>query len=303
MITFLSGGTGTPKLLRGMQDLMDDRDVAVIVNTAEDMWLSGNHLSPDVDTVMYLFARILDVGKWWGIKGDSFATHEQAKKLGADEFIMVGDRDRATHIARGSMLRGGMTLTEATKILCANMGIEASILPMADTPVTTMIRTKDDFMHFQDYWVRHRGQVEIEGVERVAETPPVATPEVLAAIDTCDAVVIGPSNPVTSISPILECAGVRDALADKFVIAVSPFIGDQPISGPAAALMRAWGYKPSSAGTCMMYRSFIDVFIQDIRDTVAIPGSIKRDTLMVHRGKSMDLSRAILDIIETQRKR
>lgn len=297
MITFLSGGTGTPKLLRGMQELLDEREIAVVVNTAEDTWLSGNHLSPDIDTVMYLFAGILDTGKWWGIKSDTYITHDLLARLGIDEFIAVGDQDRAVHVARGEMIRGGMRLTEATLGLCRRFNVRATILPMTDSAVTTYVRTPRGEMHFQEYWVKHRGDVAIEGVFRRSREPPVATDEVLGAIEASDAVVIGPSNPVTSVSPILECAGVREALRKKRVIAVSPFIGDTPVSGPAAALMRAFGKEPSSAGTCSLYEDFVDVFIQDVRDPVEISGALRLDTLMVNRGKSLDLAKSILTLI------
>ncbi|SAI89051.1 LPPG:FO 2-phospho-L-lactate transferase [Methanoculleus bourgensis] len=298
MITFLSGGTGTPKLLRGMLDLLEERDIAVIVNTAEDIWLSGNHLSPDVDTVMYLVAGVLNTDRWWGIRDDTYITHDLLARLGIEEFIAVGDRDRAVHVARGEMLRGGMRLTEATKALCERLGVRATVLPMTDSPVTTYVKTRQGEMHFQEYWVKHRGALAIEGVVRRSREPPVATPEVIAAIEASDAVVIGPSNPVTSISPILECAGVREALRrHRRVIAVSPFIGDAPVSGPAAALMRASGREPSSAGTFGLYEDFVDVFIQDIRDPVEIEGALRLDTLMVYRGKSLDLAKSIVTLI------
>jgi LPPG:FO 2-phospho-L-lactate transferase len=298
MITFLSGGTGTPKLLRGMLDLLEERDIAVIVNTAEDIWLSGNHLSPDVDTVMYLVAGVLNTDRWWGIRDDTYITHDLLARLGIEEFIAVGDRDRAVHVARGEMLRGGMRLTAATKALCERLGVRATVLPMTDSPVTTYVKTRQGEMHFQEYWVKHRGALAIEGVVRRSREPPVATPEVIAAIEASDAVVIGPSNPVTSISPILECAGVREALRrHRRVIAVSPFIGDAPISGPAAALMRASGREPSSAGTFGLYEDFVDVFIQDTRDPVEIEGALRLDTLMVYRGKSLDLAKSIVTLI------
>lgn len=298
MITFLSGGTGTPKLLRGMLDLLEERDIAVIVNTAEDIWLSGNHLSPDVDTVMYLVAGVLNTDRWWGIRDDTYITHDLLARLGIEEFIAVGDRDRAVHVARGEMLRGGMRLTAATKALCERLGVRATVLPMTDSPVTTYVRTRQGEMHFQEYWVKHRGALAIEGVVRRSREPPVATPEVIAAIEASDAVVIGPSNPVTSISPILECAGVREALRrHRRVIAVSPFIGDAPVSGPAAALMRASGREPSSVGTYGLYEDFVDVFIQDIRDPVEIEGALRLDTLMVYRGKSLDLAKSIVTLI------
>jgi LPPG:FO 2-phospho-L-lactate transferase len=297
MITFLSGGTGTPKLLRGMQELLDERDIAVIVNTAEDTWLSGNHLSPDLDTVMYLFAGILDTGRWWGIRDDTYITHDLLARLGVEEYIAVGDQDRAIHVARGEMLRSGIRLTEATMALCRSLAVRATVLPMTDSPVTTYVRTDQGEIHFQEYWVKHRGDLAIDGVTRRFPEPPVATGEVIRAIEASDAVVIGPSNPVTSISPILECAGVREALRHQNVIAVSPFIGDAPVSGPAAALMRAFGKEPSSAGTCGLYEDFVDIFIQDIRDPVGIEGALRLDTLMVNRGKSLDLAKSILTLI------
>lgn len=297
MITFLSGGTGTPKLLRGMRELLDDRDITVVVNTAEDTWLSGNHLSPDIDTVMYLFAGILDTNRWWGIKSDSYVTHDLLARLGIDEYIAVGDQDRAIHVARGEMLRNGVHLTGATAALCKSLGVRATILPMTNSAVTTYVRTPRGEIHFQEYWVKHRGDVAIDGVIRRFREPPAATDEVIGAIEASDAVVIGPSNPVTSISPILECAGVREALRRQRVIAVSPFIGDAPVSGPAAALMQAFGKEASSAGTYELYEDFMDVFIQDTRDPVELEGALRLDTLMVNRGKSLDLAKSILTLI------
>lgn len=297
MITFLSGGTGTPKLLRGMRELLDERDITVIVNTAEDTWLSGNHLSPDIDTVLYLFAGILDTNRWWGIRDDSYVTHDLLARLGIDEYIAVGDQDRAVHAARGEMLRGGMRLTEITRALCRALDVRATVLPMTDSTVTTYVRTPRGEIHFQEYWVKHRGDMAIDGVIRKFTEPPIATGEVIGAIEASDAVVIGPSNPVTSISPILECAGVREALRRQRVIAISPFIGDAPISGPAATLMRAFGKEPSSAGTCALYEDFVDIFIQDIRDPVELKGAMRLDTLMINRGKSLDLARSILTFI------
>ncbi len=167
---------------------------------------------------------------------------------------------------------------------------------MTDSEVTTYVETDDSCIHFQEYWVKHRGTVPISGVVRRFREPPVATPEVLSAIEESDGVIIGPSNPVTSISPILECAGVREALKKQRVVAISPFIGDAPVSGPAAALMRAFGCEPTSAGTIRLYEDFLDLFVQDIRDPVEIDGTLRLDTLMVNRGKSVDLAKNILRI-------
>jgi LPPG:FO 2-phospho-L-lactate transferase len=298
MITFLSGGTGTPKLLRGMQKVMDRHELSVIVNTAEDIWISGNHISPDVDTVMYLFAGILNTDTWWGVRNDTFTTHDEITRLGIDEFIAIGDRDRAVHIARGDMMRNGMRLTNATKILCDRLGVRENILPMTDTEVTTQVRTGIGLIHFQEYWIRAKGKIEIQNVVRNFTVPPVATEEGLAAIEASDAVVIGPSNPITSILPILSCEGMKDALKDKFVVAVSPFIGNEPISGPAGALMKASGFAPNSTGTVTCYGGLVDLFVQDIRDPVEVNHSVRFDTLMTDEDKSVALAQEILDLIQ-----
>jgi LPPG:FO 2-phospho-L-lactate transferase len=300
MIAVLSGGTGTPKLLRGLKNLVDDREIAVIVNTAEDIWISGGHLSPDIDTVMYLFAGLLDTDTWWGIRNDTFVTHEEAVRLGADEYITLGDRDRAVHIARAGLLNAGRTLTEATAAICSRFGVRAAVLPMADTPVTTMVRTDRGLIHFQEYWVRHRGALPIREVVRAWDTPPEATGEVIAAISDADAVIIGPSNPITSILPILECRGVTEALSTQFVAAVSPFIGDAPVSGPAAALMAARGQESSSAGAYALYRDLVDIFVHDIRDPVSVPGALRFDTLMTDEAKSTALAEQVLRCIRSR---
>lgn len=295
MITFLSGGTGTPKLIQGFRELIPDEEIAVIVNTAEDIWISGNHMSPDVDTVMYLFAGIIDTATWWGITGDTFVTHGEAVRLGAEEFITIGDRDRAVHIARGELLRSGKSLTEATIRICRTLGVAASVLPMADSPVASLVRTPGGWVHFQEYWIRSGGKTEITGVTRKWEIPPELTSQARDAIRKSDMVIVGPSNPVTSILPILECAGIRDLLAEKPVIAVSPFIGDRPVSGPAQALMKAAGLEPGSLATYALYRDLIDLFFQDIRDTVEVQGAVRADTLMTGRSRARDLAERILD--------
>jgi LPPG:FO 2-phospho-L-lactate transferase len=300
MITFLSGGTGTPKLLRGMQKVMDRHEISVVINTAEDIWISGNHISPDIDTVMYLFAGMLNMDTWWGIRSDTFIAHEELMRLGIDEFIAIGDKDRAVQIARGEMLRNGTRLTNVTRTLCDRYGVRENVLPMTDTEVTTQIKTDLGLIHFQEYWIRAKGKIEVEQVVRTFSEPPVATEEVLSAIDASDAVVIGPSNPITSILPILSCEGIKPALRGKFVLAISPFIGDAPVSGPAGALMTASGFEPSSIGTFNCYDGITDVFVQDIRDPVEVSHSVRFDTLMVDEDKSVDLAREVLRIIDAR---
>ena len=298
MITFLSGGTGTPKLLRGMQKVMDRHEISVVVNTAEDIWISGNHISPDLDTVMYLFAGVLNTDTWWGVRSDTFTTHDEITRMGLEEFIAIGDRDRGVHIARGNMLRDGMRLTNITKNLCDRFGVRENVLPMSDTEVTTRVKTELGLIHYQEYWVRGKGKIPIQGVIRCSKEPPESSEEVLQAIEASRTVIIGPSNPITSIIPVLECRGLKDALKDKFVIAVSPFIGDTPVSGPAAALMKASGFEATSAGTAACYGDIVDLFIHDIRDPVEVKDAIRLDTLMTGEEKSIELAEKILKLAD-----
>lgn len=197
------------------------------------------------------------------------------------------------------MLRNGMRLTNVTKILCERFGVRETVLPMTDTEVTTQVETDLGLIHFQEYWVRGKGKIDIRKVVRSFNEPPVATGEVLAVIEASDAVVIGPSNPITSILPILSCEGLRPALKDKFVVAVSPFIGHAPVSGPAGALMEAAGYEPSAIGTFNCYNGIPDVFVQDIRDEVEVSDSTRFDTLMTDEDRSIALARDILSVMKT----
>jgi LPPG:FO 2-phospho-L-lactate transferase len=296
MITVLSGGTGTPKLLRGLRRRLPDRDLAVVVNTGEDWWVSGGQLSPDVDTVLYLCAGLLNEETWWGITGDTFACHEALQSLGEEEVVRIGDRDRAVQLLRGELLRRGMTLTTATAFLAARLGVAVRVLPMADRPYATHVLVDTGRLHFQEWWVRHRGGLPPRGLAWDPPTPPPATPGVLSALRDADTVVIGPSNPVTSIGPILACGGVREALRSAFVVAVSPFIGDTPVSGPAGALMAARGFEPTSRGVHSLYSDFCDVFVQDVRDPVEVPGAIRADTLMTDAAKSEALAEVVLNL-------
>ncbi len=291
----LSGGTGTPKLLLGLKELLAPSDLSVVVNTAEDMWISGNFVSPDVDTVLYTLAGIIDDTKWWGIKGDSFHTYEFLRTLGRQEILALGDKDRAAHIFRSEILRNGESLSDATEALARALGVKQRVLPMTDDPVSTIITTQEGEMHFQEFWVGHKGIPEVlslrfEGIENARPSPGFL--ELLSRDDT---VIIGPSNPVTSIGPILALPGVREALLGKKVIAISPLIGDKPISGPAAKFMRASGVSSNDEGVAAMLGR-IDTFVVDPMS--GYPGKGKRlDTLMRNQEDSIRLAREVLELI------
>ncbi len=294
-LCFLSGGTGTPKLLRGYSKLTDD--FSVIVNVAEDIWISGNKLCPDIDSVIYAIADIIDDSRWWGIRGDTYTTHERLRELGFDEKLMIGDMDRATHIARSEMLRKGMSLTESTRRLAVVMGVRAEVLPVCEEDISTYIKTPEGWMHFQEFWVERRGEpdvldVEFRGIERAR-----ITRDVEDAVERSDAVVIGPSNPVTSIMPVISVKGMRSLLKEKPVVAVSPIVGRKPVSGPAAKLMSAKGYDVSADGVFECYSDFLDLIVVHRGDRCSFR-HVEEDIIMRNREGEIRLARRIAEIVE-----
>jgi LPPG:FO 2-phospho-L-lactate transferase len=201
-------------------------DLAVIANTADDVEIYGAHVSPDPDLVLYWLADRIDE-RGWGLRGDSFAVMEGLRALGADVWFWLGDRDLAVGLHRRRRLDEGARLTEVMAELAAALGVRARVLPMSDDPVRTRVRYRDAWWPFQEYMIRAGARGPVEGVEIDGAGTAKATPEVLEAISTARAIVIGPSNPVISIGPILALAGVRDALraAPAAVVAVSPIVG------------------------------------------------------------------------------
>ncbi len=296
----LSGGTGTPKLIRGLRRLVTDEEITVIVNTAEDITISGNFVSPDVDTVLYLFSGQLDDIKWWGIKNDTFHTNKALQKLGFNEKLKLGDADRATCIFRSELMRKGASLTAAIQQLSSSLGLKASVLPMCDEKVDTTVNTPQGRMHFQDFWVGARGEPEVLDIKIMGIENAKPTKEVLAALESEDIVIIGPSNPITSIGPILALKGMREILEKKKVLAISPIIGNSAVSGPAGKLMKACGYPVSSKGVAECYGDIMDFMVIDERDSADendFPIKvIKCDTLMTSVEKSEALAQRVLEL-------
>ncbi|WP_135609627.1 2-phospho-L-lactate transferase [Methanococcoides sp. AM1] len=302
----LSGGTGTPKLIDGLRQVLPEEDITVVVNTAEDLWVSGNLITPDIDTVLYLLSGRIDKDKWWGVRDDTFSTHEAMKLAGHDEGMMIGDLDRATHIMRSELLRQDLSLTEAIQEMTSSFGIRSRVLPMSDDPVSTMITTPSGRIHFQEFWVKQHGEPEVLEVSQDMIEDASISPGVIEALEKEDEVLIGPSNPITSIGPIIGLPGMRDILKEKKVVAVSPIIGREPISGPAGKLMAACGLDVSSAGVAECYNDILDTMVLDVRDAAA--GDIVKDmginvfftdTLMRSADISKDLAENIIGIFNT----
>ncbi|AGK61222.1 LPPG:FO 2-phospho-L-lactate transferase [Archaeoglobus sulfaticallidus PM70-1] len=297
MIGILSGGTGTPKLIWGMKEIYDD--FFVVVNTAEDVWVSGNKICPDIDSVIYVLSEMIDTSKWWGIKDDSFITHNQLRRLGVDEGMMIGDLDRATHIARTELLKR-MDLVNATKELRKRFGIKQDVYPMCNEEVSTYIETADGRMHFQEFWVVRKGEPEVKGVFIENIDKAVIPEEVEKRLKEAEAVIIGPSNPITSIGPIISVRGYREILREKFVVAVSPIIGSRSFSGPAGKFMKALGYEVSSRGVVDIYQEFLDVLVIDEEDfdfedeRVEV---VKAKTIMKTKEDAVKLAEFVLSLI------
>ncbi|WP_214020163.1 2-phospho-L-lactate transferase CofD family protein [Methanoculleus sp.] len=297
MITFLSGGTGTPALIRGVRQILYDSEIAVVANTAEDLWISGGHCAPDVDTAVFLFAGILDTSRWWGIKGDTYATHNYLPKVAGGEPFPVGDRARAVQIARAALLRKGLTLTEAVESQCRSLNIGATVLPVTDGKIALFVDTGTERLPLFEYRTAADPGTEVRALVRAAPVFPAVTDEVRAAIEASDAVVIGPANPAASILPILDCVGMRDLLLDTFVVAVSPFRGDVAPDPKDAALMYAVAELPTAPAVFRLYEDIVDVFVQDIHDPDDVPGSLRLETRLMHERQAESLAWDLMAVI------
>ena len=297
MITVLSGGTGTPKLLQGLVRLVDPEDITVVVNTVENGYFSGVYVAPDVDTVIYTLAGIINEDTWYGVKDDTFITHETLSELGCPELLRIGDRDRAFKIQK-TLLLEDHPLHRAVDVQCRALGVRSRVLPMSNQDSDITIVTDEGEMGFHTFLIERGSEPRVLDV-RFSEVEPA--PGVIDAVESADLVIIGPSNPVTSIGPIIGTSGVRKALKNSPVYAVSPFAGDKPFSGPAGKFMRAWGYSASSLGVAEIYRDFLDRLIIDEVDA-HLKGEIEKlikdveitKTLMKNIGDKIMLARILL---------
>ncbi len=266
-VTALAGGVGGAKLLVGLQRRLG-ADLTAVVNTGDDAVIYGVHVSADLDICIYWLAGIADTHKGWGIEGDSFAVVEGMRALGHDAWFNLGDRDFATCLHRTDGLASGSSLSEVTAELAGRLGVRASILPMSDDEVRTVIATADGrSLDFQEYFVKERTAPEVAGVSFAGISVAAPAPGVLASIAEADLVVVCPSNPFVSIGPILGIQGVREALqAHTRVVAVSPIIKGAALKGPADRMLLSLGAEASAAGVACLYEDFADVFVVDASD-------------------------------------
>jgi LPPG:FO 2-phospho-L-lactate transferase len=260
VVVALAGGTGGAKLAAGLYDLLGPGELAVIANTGDDVEIHGVHVSPDPDLVTYWLAGMIDE-RGWGIAGDTWEAMETAD----DPWFRLGDRDLEMCRIRTELMAAGRRQTEAHAAVVEACGVRATVIPMSDDPVRTHVKSRGDWLEFQRFMIVERAAAPIEDVELrgLAEASP--SPEALAAIAAADAIVIGPSNPVISIGPILAVPGMAEAVAAASapVVAVSPFVGGRAVKGPTDAFMAHMGHERSAAGIAAAYSGVIDGIVCD----------------------------------------
>ena len=262
-VVMLAGGTGGAKLARGMLDV-EGAELTVIANTADDIEIYGAYVSPDPDLCTFWLADLIDE-RGWGLRDDSFAVMDGLRDLGVDVWFALGDRDLAIAIQRQRRLGEGARLTDALAELGDALGLRARVLPMADEPVRTRVRTGDRWLTVQEFLIREGGEAPIDGTSLRGVEDALPTPEVLEAIAAADAIIVGPSNPIISIGPILAVPEMRDALLDSPapIVAVSPIVGGAVLKGPTAEFMTAEGHPPTTEGIAACYAGLIDGLVAD----------------------------------------
>ncbi|HXD97336.1 MAG TPA: 2-phospho-L-lactate transferase [Candidatus Acidoferrum sp.] len=302
-VTALAGGTGAAKLLRGLAACLDPHDLTVIGNTGDDTEVWGLHVSPDLDTVTYALAGLLDVTRGWGRADETFRCLEAMAVLGAPSWFSLGDRDLAVHLTRTAALRAGTPLSAVTARVTGQLGVTTRILPMSDEPVRTLVQTTEAHLTFQEYFVRDRAAGDVVAVEFAGAPAARPAPGVVAAITEADLVVVCPSNPVTSVGPILAVPGIAAALGTaRSVVGVSPIVGGAPVSGPAGRLMRARGLDVSPLGVAAAYAPWLRALLIDARDQDAAPAlertgvrAVVADIMMTDGAREVALAHRVLE--------
>ena len=305
-IVALAGGTGAAKLLRGLDALVPPGALTIVGNTGDDALVWGLHVSPDLDTVCYTLGGWIDEARGWGLRGESFRTLGEIVRFGEPTWFNLGDRDLATHLHRTRLLHEGWALTEITAKIARDLGVSHSVLPMSDQPVRTRVRGPDGWLGFQEYFVREKTQVEVVEVDYAGAHSALPAFGVVEAIAAAHAVIVCPSNPITSIGPILAVPGIARALdaTDAIVLAVSPIVGGRAVSGPAGRLMAACGLEVSAVGVASAYAPWLDILLVDDEDVaeakrVEAAGirAIATETVMRGREGEIALARRALEAI------
>jgi LPPG:FO 2-phospho-L-lactate transferase len=288
VITVLTGGTGGAKFVDGLRQVVAAKELTLIVNTGDDLTFWGLYMSPDLDSITYVLSGLLSKERGWGVKGDTFFCLQAMGQLGQPIWFHVGDRDLSVHLLRTKLLAEGKSLSQVTAEIAAKLGVEARILPMSDTRVETRIDTPVGELSFEEYFVQRWYQDPVKSVRFAGAAESSPAPAVVDAIMSASVVLLAPSNPVTSIGPILAVPGIREALQQTkaSVIAVSPIVAGAAVSGPAGILMAAQGLPVSIGGVAQAYREFLDELVVDDQDARSAE-ELRSTSLKVHCMKTI----------------
>ena len=304
-ITALAGGVGASKLLLGLCEVMDPRQLTVIVNTGDDITLHGLKISPDLDIVTYTLAGIVDESKGWGYRGETFHALKRLAVFGRENWFNLGDRDLATHIHRTAILAAGNSLADAAETIRTALGVKCRVLPMSNEPVPTIIETNEGALHFQEYLVKRRTEPIVRSIRFEGAANASPAPGVLDAVRNADRILICPSNPLISIGPILAVPSIREGLRGRKndVIAVCPIVGGKSLKGPSDKMLMQLGYESSARGVAKLYCDFTGTFVIDPADKSQADaiGSLGMQvavipTIMKTRAQKRKLARALLEL-------
>lgn len=280
-VAVLAGGVGAARFLDGLVRVVSPSDVTAIVNVGDDMEWSGLHISPDLDTVTYTLADLVNPETGWGLRGESRRTLDRLSELGGPDWFMIGDLDLATHLYRTHRLTQGDPLSEITRDLTSQLGLECVITPVTDDRLRTVVGTDAGELAFQDYFVRRRAADSVDSLRFDGAESARPAPLVEESLDRADVIVVAPSNPFLSIDPLLSVLGVRELVISNRVkvAAVSPIIGGEAVKGPAADILRSLGHDVSALGVARLYAELASVFILDEEDA-SLASEIESETGM-----------------------
>ena len=296
----LAGGLGGSRCVDALARAAGPEQVTAIGNVGDDLEMWELHVSPDLDTIMYTLAGLLDEERGWGVRGDTYEAMAVAEQAGRETWFTLGDQDAGLHILRTRLLKNGQPLSTVTGKLAEGLGLGIRLLPATDDRLRTKIQTPDGELDFQEWFVRRRHADRVDGVRFEGAEDARPAPGVLDAIEEADVVLIAPSNPFVSIQAILAVQGIEETLRTKHVAAVSPLVGGKALRGPLAEMMASLGHEPGAAGVRALYGDLVSTFVLDREDAVladGIPGAVVCDTVMVFPERRAEVGRGLLEAI------
>jgi LPPG:FO 2-phospho-L-lactate transferase len=293
----LCGGLGGSRFVDALSQAAGAERVTAIVNVGDDIEILGLRVSPDLDTVLYTLAGLLDEERGWGVKDETTNALELAGRLGGEEWFTLGDRDIGLHLVRTRLLREGVPLSDVTRRLCERLGVRATLLPASDDPIRTFLTTPSGELDFQTWFVARRHADEVLGLRYEGAESAAPAPGVLDALTAACTVFLAPSNPFVSIRPILAVPGIREALAGKRVVAVSPLVGGKALRGPLAEMMASLGYEAGVGGIAALYEGIATEVLVDPADDGELPGALVAPIVMVDPLSRAKVGKGILEAV------